>query len=363
MNDLPLIRILMLVGLLFFGMQATANSLIDTLLVGIHEDPPFVIKDANNHYKGLSIDLWQHISEELGVHTQFVEYSDAIGIIRALDYNELDLSINPLTNSSRRIEKFQVSQPFYISSIGVAVTTSSQGQFQIFISNFFSKDFLKVVLLLLLILLTFGTILWLVERRQNKYQFRPGILGLFDGLWWAAVTMTTVGYGDKAPKTNGGKAIAIIWMFTAVIIISSFTATIASTLTVNSLEANIKGLEDLKTVERIGVVGASDGADFLIRNEINPYETYRTPLQGLRALARKDINVLLHNHISLDYLIRSYQLENKTELLPLNFNRQYRSFMMPKTHPQFDEINKLLLTKIQEPSWNEILKSYSADRE
>lgn len=363
MNYIPTFKVLLLVGLLFFGAKTMANPLLDTLLVGIHEDPPFVIKDANNHYKGLSIDLWQHVAEEMGVHTRFVEYSDAIGIIRALDYSELDLSINPLTNNSQRIEKFQVSQPFYISSIGVAVTTASQSQFQIFINNFFSRDFMKVVLLLLFILLTFGTILWLVERRQNKYQFRPGILGLFDGLWWAAVTMTTVGYGDKAPKTNAGKAIAIIWMFTAVIIISSFTATIASTLTVNSLEANIKGLEDLKTVERIGIVGASDGADFLLQNDINPYETYRTPLQGLRALARKDINVLLHNHISLDYLIRTHQLENKAELLPLNFNRQYRSFMMPKAHPRFNEVNKLVLTRIQESSWNDILKSYSADRE
>lgn len=355
-------QILIILCGLFLTADAPAlhGQMQDTLQIGIHESPPFVIRDLDGSYRGLSIDLWNGINKKLDRPYRFVDFSDEIGIIRALDYGDIDFSINPLINTPQRMQKFEVTQPFFVSSIGVAITTSSQSQFQIFINNFFSGAFLNIVLLLLLILLFFGTLLWLLERRYNKYQFRPGIMGLLDGLWWAAVTMTTVGYGDKAPKTSAGRAIAIIWMFTAVIIISSFTATIASTLTVNTLTAKIENLADLKSIEKIGVVGASESSDFLMRNGMTPYETYRNPTQALRALARKDISVLLHDKVTLNYLIGSNQLEGKVRLLTVGFEDRYRCFMFPRGHKTYKDVNEALINYILDPEWKETLQKLGA---
>ncbi|WP_422079389.1 ion channel [Ulvibacterium sp.] len=358
MERIPSISFLL--AMLLTGILGNANMLRDTLLVGIYVDPPFVVKESGG-FTGVSIDLWEHIASEMDMAYKYVEFSDAVGIIRSLDYDELDISINPLNNSPSRIERFQVSQPFYISSVGVATTISGQSQFRIFINNFFSRDFLNIVLLLLAILLTFGTILWFAERKTNKYQFRPGIRGLFDGLWWAAVTMTTVGYGDKAPKTHLGKTIAIVWMFTAIIIISGFTATIASTLTVNTLEADINGLEDLQNAGKIGVVGASDAEYFVQQQDLHPSQVYRTPLQALRALSRKEIEILVSDRTTTEYLIKTNNMENRVRLLPLTFQKQYRSFIMPKSQPIFSEVNKQLIMRIQSVSWNESLKKYGLD--
>ena len=347
--------------MVFFWYPVFGLETRDTILVGIHEDPPFIIKNREGGLEGLSIVLWEHIADDLEQPFLYREYSDVIGIIRALDYQELDLSINPLVTSPSRMRKFAVTQPFYVSNLGVAITSSSQSQFQIFVNNFFSKAFLRVILLLLLILLSFGTILWLLERKNNKYQFRPGVKGLLDGLWWAAVTMTTVGYGDKAPKTNAGKTIAIIWMFTAVIIISSFTATIASTLTVNTLDADIKGLADLAVVDKIGIVGASEGENFLRKHNIVPHQIYRTPQQGLRALSRKEIDVLVHHKLQLKYLIRTNQFEGKVHLLNFGFEDRYRSFMLPKANPIFEELNLKMIEKLEEPWWKEVLIQYTSE--
>ncbi len=55
-----------------------------------------------------------------------------------------------------------------------------------------------------------------------------GIHNFGDALWWAVVTVTTVGYGDKVPMTGAGKWVATVLMFTGIGLVGALTATIAS---------------------------------------------------------------------------------------------------------------------------------------
>lgn len=47
-------------------------------------------------------------------------------------------------------------------------------------------------------------------------------------LWWAIVTVTTVGYGDKYPVTPGGQDVAVVLMLVGIGLIGVLTATVAS---------------------------------------------------------------------------------------------------------------------------------------
>ncbi len=49
-----------------------------------------------------------------------------------------------------------------------------------------------------------------------------------DALWWAAVTVTTVGYGDRFPVTDGGRIVAAILMTAGVGLFGTFTGFVAS---------------------------------------------------------------------------------------------------------------------------------------
>ncbi len=58
----------------------------------------------------------------------------------------------------------------------------------------------------------FGAILvWLAERAYN-----PNLEAFGEALWWAVVTVTTVGYGDITPITNLGRAVAVVLMVTGI---------------------------------------------------------------------------------------------------------------------------------------------------
>jgi len=330
----------------------------ELIRIGVKHEPPFVIRESGQTYTGLSVDLWKSIANEAGIEYEMVEYKDHLGLIRALDFGQIDLTINPIHVNEIRLKMLDVTQPFYVSSIGVATTHVKKTQIGVFLRNFFSIQFFKIVLLLILIIFIFGTILWIVERKQNRRQFRPGLVGLFDGLWWSAVTMSTVGYGDKAPKSRLGRIIAIIWMLTAIITISGFTATIASTLTVQSLGRNIEDLEDLRNADKIGSVYASSSEDFLNNNQITIQALYDDVEESLLALSAHDIEVLIYDKTVLDYFISQLQLSNKVTLLPVYFNQQYRSFFLPRNSPDLSWINPLLVRKINEASWPDLLKKY-----
>ena len=135
------------------------------------------------------------------------------------------------------------------------------------------------------------------------------------------MTMTTVGYGDKAPKTNLGKVIAIIWMFTAIIIISSFTAGIASTLTIGSLQTEVQNPEDLRLVDEIVTIGSSNAEEYLTQEEFSISQSFVSPIPALRGVARKEHDALLHDKTILLYYIKNMKFRRKSKAIAFPFKK------------------------------------------
>ena len=68
-----------------------------------------------------------------------------------------------------------------------------------------------------------GVLMYAVERGGD------GSIQTFgDALWWAAATITTVGYGDVYPKTHAGRAIAVLLMLSGISLFGVLTARVAA---------------------------------------------------------------------------------------------------------------------------------------
>ena len=82
-----------------------------------------------------------------------------------------------------------------------------------------------LLLMCILMAIIAGFPVWLIETWINKDEFpRSFLIGIFEGFWWSFVSMTTVGYGDRAPRFFLSKLIAVIWILLGVTIMSMFTA-------------------------------------------------------------------------------------------------------------------------------------------
>jgi voltage-gated potassium channel len=122
------------------------------------------------------------------------------------------------------------------------------------------------------------------------------IHSVWDGLWWAVVTVATVGYGDRFPISVGGRIVGFVLMFFGVGMMSLLTATIASIFVEKKIMED-KGLETVKFKDHLIICGWNQHTEEVLAG----LTTY-----GLTG----DAPIVLINELSVDE-IESFRLKYK----------------------------------------------------
>jgi polar amino acid transport system substrate-binding protein len=326
------------------------------LQVGVISASPLYIKTPDGRWEGFSAELWQAVAQQLNAPFEFREFSSLENLIGAIEKREID--VFPSLPVGERFESIMDFSQSYLKS-GLSIAVPAEGTEYRWLRVFegiFSKHILKAIGLLVFLSMVAGIFVWLFERRKNDEMFGDGTAGgIGHGIWWAIVTMTTVGYGDKAPKTAGGRIVALIWMLFSIIFIASFTANITTSLTIDELRGKVHGLNDLYNT-KVGSVSQSEGFDFLTKQGIAviPFEGIQ---EGLEAVASRKIDAFVLNEQVLKYQVKK-DFPGRVQVLPGIYDEYFVSIALPEDSPLRKPINKALLKLMKTKNWIELRNRY-----
>lgn len=328
-----------------------------SLKVGYTTAPPFIVQEKYQ-LEGINIWLWERVASDLNLEYELVPMGFS-AMLDSLETGGIDISINPLTITSERNRKMLFTDSFYASNSTIAVANvSSFKQFIQFIKSFFNQNFLKGLMLLLLIIFLFGLVGWYFERKANNEHFRKGYRGIWDGIWWSAVTLTTVGYGDKAPKTRMGKIAALVLMFGGLLFISGLTASIASSLTVNQLNSSSDGFNEFKE-RSVGTITNSSASQFLKDHFFKDVKSYDGVVRGLEGLKAGEITAFMYDEPILKYRIQEDSTLQTLQVLPVKFDVQFYAFGLAKKRTVIERaISQRILEIMETQEWQVVLNEY-----
>jgi len=325
------------------------------LRVGVVEFPPFTIKTTDG-WKGLSIDLWEAVAHQHGWSFVYEE-AKAAQILDVLATGAMQVCVTPLPLTIDVERRIDFSHSYYSSGYGIAVLKKPRGAgWGAILRELIAARSFALVGATIAAMVVAGWVLWLCERKQNSRQFASSPRdGLLSGVWWAAVTMTTVGYGDKVPVTAPERLFAMFWLFAGVILSSSITAHITSSLTLHQIRSTITKPEDLHQ-HRLGVLCGTSAEEFLRENRMK-FRCYTTEPKARAALAGGDVEAIVAPAPLLKYTLLQ-EMNANWEILPFTVGSMDFAFGLPERSALREPLNQTVLEILASREWQAIRDRY-----
>lgn len=154
-------------------------------------------------------------------------YDDKVGYTRRSLLNLIILLVSPplispqsfaLVRSLRSLRALRLFRALRSLRIIIALKRGIKP-----ISEVLAKNSLHYVTLITILLIILSGIAFSWVEYQGI-----SIQGIFQGMWWAITTVTTVGYGDISPRSYMGRILAVAVMIIGIAFVSILTANIAS---------------------------------------------------------------------------------------------------------------------------------------
>ncbi len=345
------------------GASSTADQ--PTLRVITKEITPMVFVDREGNsdsdsaeaftLRGFSIDLWEEIATRTAIPFSYVLTDTVAQQLDAVAQGQADIAIAAISITREREERVDFSFPYMQS--GLQILTRSDNSLQIgrLLSAFLSPALVEIIGIFFLLLLLAAHLIWLVERRRNPEFPRDYLHGIWEALWWAAVTVTTVGYGDKTPRGVAGRALGLIWMFLGLFLVANFTAGITTVLAVQQLQESVTSISDLDDGQ-VATVAGTTADEYLTLRGIRPVRV-ELITDAYARLARGDVKGVVYDAPVLLYYANT-QTDGAVQVVGDTFSDEEYGIALSEGSPYREPINRALLEIREDGTYDRIYQRW-----
>jgi polar amino acid transport system substrate-binding protein len=323
------------------------------LRIAVYDVPPYGYVGPDGSISGISVDLWRRIAERLEQQYKLFPVSEMESVLIGLEQGRFDAAIGAITITPEREKRVDFSYPAHRSGIAVALRKEKGPLSALKAYAAAASELGPLIFGSLAMLVLIGIAMWLIERSHPAAQgLESSVVTLRDGLYWAIVTMTTVGYGDKTPKSSVGRVIAVCWMFASLVWVSLLSASLVSRLTAERVETRDVATNIDLTRKKLAAVAQSSGAEYLDEHHLE-YTKFKNLPDALDALAAGKSDTVVNSVGALQYLI-SKRYASSAEMPQGLLSLSYMAIALPEHSPLKRPIDAALVKITSDPEWRSL---------
>jgi polar amino acid transport system substrate-binding protein len=317
--------------------------------LAIREIEPFVFIDGDR-LSGFSVELWDEIAARAGFETEYMVVDSVTEQLEAVASGRADAAIGAISVTAEREQTWDFSQPIADGGLSVLTTVSTDSGWSSSLGTVLSVVG-WFVLGLFGLLVVAGHLIWLVERRKNP-DIPDGYLhGVPEAMWFAVVTVFTVGYGDHVPRSPLGRLLTVLFIISGVVAVSQFTATLASQLTADRLSSPVQGVDDLGG-RSVAVVSGTTSAEAMRRRPVELVEADDVDAAG-RLLLAGEVEAVVFDHPALEWFAHG-EGNRRTAVVGGIFDPEYYAVAAGDASRLLERIDRSLLEVREDGTWQRI---------
>jgi polar amino acid transport system substrate-binding protein len=340
----------------FVAFAGFAAALDAPLRVAVYDAPPYGHLEPDGSVDGVSVDLWRRVAESLGREYHLVPVTQMEAILQGLERKDYDVAIGAITITPARLARVDFSYPTHRSGAAVAVREDTGPMAALAGYGSVLGELSPLIALTFALLIVMGVAMWLAERPLKPHSHESVVDTLRDGVYWAVVTMTTVGYGDKTPKTTAGRVIAVVWMLASVALVSILSTSIVSRMTADRVAGGLRVTEADLAGKRLAAVAHSSGAEYLDERRLR-YAPFEDLPAALTALGRGDVDAVVNSIGALQYLVST---RSKERIKPPEgvLEPAYMAIALPAGSPLRKSLDEALVGITASQEWRQVEDGY-----